>query len=114
MQGEADYKELVQELLVDIMIRFKSESSFVLKSKTKSWDLFNFSNSKLNYKLDVSSNESLSLKYLIDSYNRAGNSQNQKSYESNKQVVQPIVQECKFQIINNVIILLKSVYSNPN
>ncbi len=111
-----DTRELIQELLVDILIRFKHEPEFLLKVRTKSWDLLNFSNSSLSYKLDVNSNETLSLKYLIDSYNRILNTQKQRANvkSSVKDLFDSILAEAKFQIINNTIVLLSGGYSDQN
>ncbi len=103
---------MIQELLVEILNKFRDDENFSLKTKTKSWDLFNFTSSDLNFKIDTDSSETLSLKYLIDTFNRVKNIQHQqKVTESNKNLFAYIVDESIFQIVNNAIILLNGGYS---
>ncbi len=94
------------------MNKFRDDDNFSLKTKTKSWDLFNFSSSNLNFNIDTNSSETLSLKYLIDTFNRVKNTQHQqKVSESNRDLFSMIIDESIFQIVNNAIILLNGGYS---
>ncbi len=104
--------EVIQELLTEIMLKFNRNQNdeFLPKTRTKSWDLMNNATRLLldNFSIDTKSNEILSLKYLIDSYNRAvrigGDS---GSFDS-------IKNECKQQIVNYSLMLVNGAFSSQS
>jgi hypothetical protein len=94
------------------MRKFQSEDSFPLKTKTKSWNLMDVSEYKLNIRFDDSI-ETLLLKYLIDSYNRINGIRLQNLNKLNQELLERILTECRLQITRNMIQVLLGTFSDP-
>ena len=88
--------------------------------KTKSWDLNNLTSTYARYKSDMDLIEPLTLKYLIDSYNRINNfvNQNYKLFgdasSQSAALITSILNECKLQIVRFTILVLLNVCSSPD
>ena len=119
---EANYKELVNEILYEVTrtLTDENDTSASIKMKTKSWDLNNLTSTYARYKSDMELIEPLTLKYFIDSYNRITNFVNQ-SYKffgdassQSAALIASILNECKLQIVRFTVLVLLNVYSPPD
>lgn len=113
---DENYKELVNEILHEVMriLTDDKDNSSPIKLKTKSWDLNNLTSTYARYKSDMDLIEPLTLKYLIDSFNRIVNfvNQNYKFFgNASAALISRILNECKLQIIRFTILVLLNVYS---
>jgi hypothetical protein len=109
LKDESLYECLIQEILNEIIKSFLSKDVTNLKQKTKSWDLLDsISTHKLNYKFDFSKCETLTLKYLIDLYNRAARARR------NSDFIDKVLNEVKLQTIRQSAAILNGVYSEEN
>jgi hypothetical protein len=99
------FEDIIQLALTNIIQDFCSPTNqSILKSKTRSWDL-NVLESYPFGEFDQKSNESISIKYLIDLYNRV----NQK-YKHN-QLSQSITNELKLQSVRFTIFILNGLFN---
>jgi hypothetical protein len=106
LKDESLYECLIQEILNEVINNLQSRDETSLKQKTKSWDLLNsISTHKLNYKFDFSQFETLTLKYLIDLYNRT------VRIRRNSDFIDKVLNEVKLQIIRQTATILSSFYS---
>lgn len=109
LKDESLYDCLIQEILNEILKNFQSGDDTSLKQKTKSWNLLDsISTHKLNYKFDFSKFETLTLKYLIDLYNRT------TRIRRNSEFIDKVLNEAKLQIIRLTAAILNGVYSEAD
>ena len=107
--------ELIQDVLFEVLKKFQTDSDFSLKAKTKSWNLMDLSENKLNIRFDDST-ETILIKYLIDAYKRISGFRIKTLSKQSQEVLEKFLAECRLQITRNVINILTGLYSSsiPN
>lgn len=108
---ETQYQDLVQDVLNEIAQRFFSNDEFELKTKTKSWNVMDIGTSQLQTVNFDQSNETLLIKFLIDSFNRANNV---RLGPNASEVVKSTVDECKLQSVRHIEQVLLGTYSSSD
>jgi hypothetical protein len=97
-------------VVFEILQRFQRDESFPLKTKTKSWNLMDVSEYKLNIRFDEST-ETLLIKYLIDSYNRINGIRVQNMSKLSQELAEKIVLESRTQIARAIVQVLMGLFS---
>ncbi|RNA21487.1 hypothetical protein BpHYR1_029190, partial [Brachionus plicatilis] len=99
------YKDLIQEILFNVITNIDQEYlNKVLSDRSLTFILDSYKRMNIQF-----TTQSIALKYLIDSFNLVFKS-SKSAQQPNKDLLENIYKECRYQILRNIILVLNGCY----